>query len=121
MRRLPESGPGDAPYAEVIALVAGRSGLVFAANRRVEAEAGIARAMKDAGADDLPAYLLMLRRGGTALDDLVDAVTVGETHFMRDRDQMDLLRREVLPALRRRRKADAGARVWSAGCATGEE
>ena len=40
---------------------------------------------------------------------------------MRDPDQMDLIRREVLPALRRRRGAGAPARVWSAGCATGEE
>ena len=39
---------------------------------------------------------------------------------MRDPDQLDLVRREVLPALKRRR-AGAAARVWSAGCATGEE
>ena len=101
--------------------MAERSGLVFAPNRRAEAEAGIARAMKRAGADDLAAYLVLVRRDGAALDDLVDELTVGETHFMRDPDQMDLIRREVFPALKRRRDAGAAARVWSAGCATGEE
>jgi chemotaxis protein methyltransferase CheR len=107
---------------EILALVEERSGMVFAPNRRVEAEAGIARAMKHAGADDLAAYLLLVRGDGNACDDLVDELAVGETHFMRDPDQMDLVRREVFPALKRRREAGgAAARLWSAGCATGEE
>jgi chemotaxis protein methyltransferase CheR len=106
---------------EILALVAERSGMVFGPNRRVEAEAGIARAMKRAGADDLAAYLTLVRGDEMAFDDLVDALTVGETHFMRDPDQMDLVRRELLPALKRCRAGGAAPRVWSAGCATGEE
>jgi len=106
---------------EILALVAERSGMVFAPNRREEAEAGIARAMRHAGADDVAAYLALVRSDEIALDDLVDELRVGETHFMRHPDQMDLVRREVFPALRRRRGAGAAARVWSAGCATGEE
>jgi chemotaxis protein methyltransferase CheR len=104
---------------ELLALVAQRSGMVFAPNRRAEAEAGIARAMKRAGADDLDAYLTMVRDNGLGLDGLVDELTVGETHFMRDPDQLELVRREVFPALKARQ--GAAARVWSAGCATGEE
>lgn len=106
---------------EFLALVAGRSGMVFAPSRQVEAEAGIARAMKQSGARDFPAYLALVRRDGIALDNLVDALTVGETHFLRDPEQMELIRREVLPALERRRGPGAAVRAWSAGCATGEE
>ena len=106
---------------QILALVAERSGLVFAPNRRAEAEGGIARAMKHAGADDPAAYLALIRRDSVAWAALVDQLTTGETHFMRDLDQMDLVRREVLPALKRRRGAGAAPRVWSAGCATGEE
>jgi chemotaxis protein methyltransferase CheR len=54
------------------------------------------------------------------LDGLVDELTVGETHFMRDPDQMERVRRAVFPALKGR-GAGAPARVWSAGCSTGEE
>jgi len=104
---------------ELLALVAQRSGMVFAPNRREEAEQGIARAMKRAGADDIDAYLAMVRDNGLGLDGLVDELTVGETHFMRDPDQLELVRREVFPALKRR--PGAPARIWSAGCATGEE
>jgi chemotaxis protein methyltransferase CheR len=106
---------------EILALVAERSGLVFAANRRVEAAAGIAQAMQRAGAPDLAAFFRKVRSDHNALDELVDALTVGETHFMRDPAQMDLIRREVCPALVRRRAVGLPARVWSAGCATGEE
>ena len=56
---------------ELLALVEQRSGMVFAPNRRVEAEAGIARAMKRAGADDIEAYLAMVRDNGLGLDGLV--------------------------------------------------
>jgi chemotaxis protein methyltransferase CheR len=104
---------------ELLALVADQSGMVFAANRRAEAEEGIARAMKRAGADGVDAYLEMIRGDGDGLDGLVDELTIGETHFMRDPDQLQFVRREVLPPLTRRR--GPGARVWSAGCATGEE
>jgi len=93
--------------------------MVFAPNRREEAEAGIARAMKHAGADDFDHYLALVRRDETGLDGLVDALTVGETHFMRDPHQLELVRHEVFAALKRR--GGAPARVWSAGCATGEE
>ena len=104
---------------DLLALVAQQSGMVFAPNRRLEADAGIARAMKHAGADGLDAYLEMLRGDGIGLDGLVDELTVGETHFMRDPDQLELVRREVFPALKAR--PGIAARVWSAGCATGEE
>jgi chemotaxis protein methyltransferase CheR len=104
---------------DLLALVAQQSGMVFAPNRRLEADAGIARAMKRAGAEDVDAYLELVRGDGIGLDGLVDELTVGETHFMRDPDQLELVRREVFPALKERR--GAAARVWSAGCATGEE
>jgi len=106
---------------EILALVAERSGMVFAPNRRLEAQAGIARAMRAAGAQDVAAYLASLRRDARAMDGLVDEVTVGETHFMRHPAQMDQIRHEVFPALKGRRGGSPAPRVWSAGCATGEE
>ncbi|MFH1869561.1 MAG: CheR family methyltransferase [Pseudomonadota bacterium] len=47
--------------------------------------------------------------------------TSGETYFFRDRGQFDLLRLRLLPELIGRRRAEMTLRLWSAGCASGEE
>lgn len=57
------------------------------------------------------------------LEHLVTGVTIGETYFFRDKNQMQLLQQEVLPKIiaRKRERRDLSLRIWSAGCATGEE
>jgi chemotaxis protein methyltransferase CheR len=53
----------------------------------------------------------------------VEAVTVHETYFFRDPGQLAVLAQDILPAMLAA-KASAGRRslrVWSAGCASGEE
>lgn len=50
-------------------------------------------------------------------------LVVGETSFFRDQPQFNALRESVLPAIAadRRREGRLQLRVWSAGCASGEE
>ncbi len=48
-------------------------------------------------------------------------LTSGETYFFRDHGQIDLLRLSLLPDLIERRRRTKKLRLWSAGCATGEE
>jgi chemotaxis protein methyltransferase CheR len=45
----------------------------------------------------------------------------GETFFFRDHGQFDLLRLRLLPELIARHRKDKTLRLWSAGCASGEE
>ena len=58
-----------------------------------------------------------------ALLRLAAHLTVGETHFFRDRPCFDALTQELLPGLiaEKRRSGNLQLRIWSAGCATGEE
>jgi chemotaxis protein methyltransferase CheR len=59
-------------------------------------------------------------RGRDLVDRLIDEVTVQETTFVRDRDQLDSIGWHGL--LRSAHAAGSAViRVWSAGCATGEE
>lgn len=56
-------------------------------------------------------------------ESLITRITVGETYFFRDKHQMQLLETKLLPNIiaRKRQLNDLSLRIWSAGCASGEE
>ena len=81
---------------------------------------GVARGMRRAGAPDVTTYVARLRTDPAELDALVADITVGETYFFRDPQQFHVIREEILPVLLRDR-VGRPLRVWSAGCASGEE
>jgi chemotaxis methyl-accepting protein methylase/anti-anti-sigma regulatory factor len=58
-------------------------------------------------------------RGAAELAELIEAVRVGESRLFRHRPQVEALAEVVAPALRARGRR--AIRVWSAGCAAGEE
>ncbi len=60
------------------------------------------------------------RREEKLLWAVVEALAAGETSFLRDPQVFDRLREEVLPSLAVRREGGP-IRIWSAGCASGQE
>ena len=52
---------------------------------------------------------------------LFDAILINVTGFFRDESSWDCLRDDVLPVLLASRPETEPIRVWSAGCASGEE
>lgn len=98
-----------------------RIGLVFGKARRATFETAFDRTMRRAGIGAPEVYLARLDAEPALLDDLVAEITVGETYFFREPQQFDVIRTRVIPALRARRLRDHPLRIWSAGCATGEE
>ncbi|MBI3726177.1 hypothetical protein HY251_19785 [bacterium] len=103
------------------ALVARRTGLVFPEGHQRALATAVANAIARTGADGPEELAGVLESSPGALDDLVAEITVPESYFFRAPEQFDVLRREVLPELLRRRGADHRLRFLSAGCATGEE
>lgn len=107
-------------------LVASRLGLAFPEARQADLERGLLRACRSSPAGAPEQYLQWL---ATLPDQspewrrLAGHLTVGETYFFRDRGLFDALEQRVLPALVEERRADGTRRLrlWSAGCATGEE
>ncbi|WP_232293298.1 CheR family methyltransferase, partial [Stigmatella aurantiaca] len=107
-------------YAHIFAHVQQRAGLQLPTCIPA-AEEGIARAMARAGEEDLGLYLGRLASDPGAFDDLLNELTIGETYFFRTHEHFDFLRHQALPELRRLRGPEHTVRVWSAGCASGEE
>jgi len=115
--------PSDDVLEALAALVETRSGLHFEGARRDELIGKAARAFQASGCATWSDYLQRVSEesGAALLDELLEALTVGETYFFRHRAAFDLLEREILPALVAERSASRQLRIWCAGCATGEE
>jgi chemotaxis protein methyltransferase CheR len=110
----------EAPFDELRRLIRRRLGLNLTDDRRLGTEQAIVRAMKRSGIVDFKRYCDVVRSDQRVWDDLIDELTVGETYFFRDAAQFRFIRETILPEIRERR-GDGTARVWSAGCASGEE
>ena len=52
---------------------------------------------------------------------LLDTVLINVTDFFRDRDAWDYLANDIIPKIIASKSADEPIRVWSAGCASGQE
>lgn len=102
-------------------IVRTRYGLVFPQSRRHDLEAGIRRTMADECPSDPDRFLQLVESDDRVSDAMVARITVRETYFFREPRQFDVLRERVLPDLRGRVAANDRLRIWSAGCATGEE
>lgn len=114
-------GWSSTAFADVAELVRERTGLVFPDSRLQDVEATIRRTMARLRIDDSDALLALLRDDASARESFVADLTIGESYFQRDPAQFDLLRWRILPDLLASRPADRAIRVWSAGCAAGEE
>jgi chemotaxis protein methyltransferase CheR len=105
----------------VAALVARRTGLFFPDNRRQDLVSAIANAVARTRVRTAADLVALLESVPAALDELVAELTVHESYFFRDPGQFEVLRREVLPEIVRRRGPGHRLRLLSVGCAAGEE
>jgi chemotaxis protein methyltransferase CheR len=71
---------------------------------------------------DFQAYCELLRRDPQQeLGELASAISTNVTAFFRESHHFDLLAEELLPRWINEKKNGGRLRIWSAGCATGEE
>jgi chemotaxis protein methyltransferase CheR len=119
---IPPLGYGD--YLRFGKLAEEHFGLRFSEKRRAELERGVRQAFAASTCADLDEYYDLLQDPESSaihIERLVNALTVSETHFFRDESQFEALREHVLPQIIERRRSLHTLRIWSAGCASGEE
>ncbi len=115
----------DAECVELLQWAAPRLGLRWQGFRRVRGQVckRIARRMKGLGLEGLAAYRARLEADPAEWAVLDDLCRVTISRFFRDRGVFDALREPLLPQVLEsaRARGERALRVWSAGCASGEE
>jgi len=106
-------------------LVTEQMGLRFPPDRWPELARGVASAALELGIADLLGWAENLAEGRATeaqLNALAHHLTISETYFFRHRETFIALEKEMLPPrLAVRREQGRPLRLWSAGCASGEE
>jgi chemotaxis protein methyltransferase CheR len=103
-------------------LINAHTGMFYDDERMTQLRDRLSPLALERGFDSLLDYYYLLKYDGTAADEwrrVVDALSVQETYFWREVDQVQALTSRILPSL-----VEAGrrsVRIWSVPCATGEE
>ncbi len=109
---------------ELTAVLEARTGMDLDAARTprlLEAVESFLRGNQIPGAASISALLEDPAQREQALEQLTCQLMVGESFFFRNPEHFRVLAERVLPAITRDRSAQRWIRIWSAGCATGEE
>ena len=99
-------------------------GLYFDDSSRYLIEKRLSRRVKNHHLKDFRDYYRFIRYDKNAeveLPAIMDILTVNETYFFREQNQLRAFSEEILDELRERNASSRTLRIWSAGCSTGEE
>lgn len=111
--------------ADLSDLFGSKMGIHFSRERWKDMERGIGAAARELGYKDIQACirgLLTSELSRTQLEILASHLTIGETYFFREPKSFDAIEQQVINHLILKRSGkDQHLRIWSAGCATGEE
>ena len=104
------------------ALARARAGLRIESDKTYLVESRLGPLARREGFESIEIMLASLRksREDRLIWAVVEALTLNETAFFRDRMVFDHLRDELMPALSHKRR-DQPVRIWSAACSTGQE
>ncbi len=116
---------GDAEYRYVAELLYRHFGIQLGGQKRVLVAGRLAKRVRQLGFSSFADYFDFLRAdpSGDELSEFINRLTTNHSFFNRERDHFEFLRAEVFPGIARRleREPRYPVRMWSAGCAAGEE
>jgi two-component system CheB/CheR fusion protein len=122
------SGPVDVlppesreQFEAVLTYLKDTRGFDFTGYKRTSLARRVLRRMAQAGVSDFSEYIDLLQVNSDEFGALFNTILINVTSFFRDQEAWDQLREEVVPALLAERGPDDPIRIWSAGCASGQE
>jgi chemotaxis methyl-accepting protein methylase len=107
-------------FDSIASVMRNRTGVDFGCYRPATVRRRIRNRMISVGTTSVGDYLRLLRASEQEADRLLERVTIKVSRLYRNPGVFDLLREQILPRLAMQR-AGKPLRIWSAGCARGEE
>ncbi len=123
-RQLAEAYPfSDDDFRVIAARLYKETGICLALSKRPMVIARLSRRLRTLGMRDFKAYRQLIESsdGPVEVTHMISRLTTNVTRFFREDAHFDDLKVNVFPSLVQRAKTGARVRIWSAGCATGEE
>lgn len=117
----PLSAPTEEILTQILTQLRLRTGHDFSGYKRATLLRRLARQMQLTQSTTLAVYLQRLRNDGNEADALFRDLLINVTEFFRDREAWLALEATVIPQLFAGKGAGDSVRVWTVGCATGEE
>ncbi len=115
----------DTEFSFLTKLLYDRFGIHLSDQKRILVAGRLTKRVKQLGFASFSPYIeyLMADSSGAELSELINRITTNHSFFFREREHFDFLVKTVLPGLDKKIRAANRypLRIWSAGCATGEE
>src|SRR5215470_712917 len=113
----PENGDLDA----LLQYLHERRNFDFRGYKRASLTRRIQKRMQAVGIDDYQRYTEVLEANPGEFAELFNTILINVTGLARDRESWDTLAETIIPAIIDSKPPEEPARIWSAGCASGEE
>ncbi|NDY43171.1 protein-glutamate O-methyltransferase CheR [Dissulfurirhabdus thermomarina] len=115
----------DQEFQRLSDLIHRKAGIYLRAEKKELLKARLGKILRQRGIRRFSHYyrLVVEDETGAELAALLDAISTNLTQFFRERRHLDFLTGEAIPEILRLRRLDRDRtlRIWSAGCASGEE
>jgi two-component system, chemotaxis family, CheB/CheR fusion protein len=121
MTDTPYEEPDEPGLDELLIFIRDSRGFDFTGYKRTSLTRRIRKRMQEAGADNYVDYRDRLESSAAEWGHLFNTILINVTSFFRDAEAWSYLQREVMPELIADTEGAEEIRVWSAGCASGEE
>ncbi len=115
---------GEDVFRLIRDLVKDYCGLYFDDGSRYLIERRLSRRVRSHHLDNFREYfrfMLYNRNSEEELTAIIDILTVNETYFFREQNQLKAFSGEILDELKEKNRHRKKLKIWSAGCSTGEE
>ncbi len=108
-------------FEALLAYVRDHRGFDFTGYKRASLRRRVGKRMEALGIGEFQDYVDQLEASPEEFDELFATILINVSSFFRDKLVWDYLAEQTIPAIIAAKSAREPIRVWSAGCATGEE